>query len=166
LWAEVFLYCERSLSSPLHHVLIHQTNTMPPRPANSSGHLHKKRRPVSIVSSRESSLSPSRQSSFPHSLTPNVRWGSNKAYLPYHEEEYPHAVTIPHPHFHSTPAANAVAQEDLYGVPVLADQVDFEPQHQTPATRDETPYLKRIFSKKSKSRVHGVFHRPRLIPRN
>lgn len=58
-----------------------------------------------------------------------------------------HAVTVPHPHFHSTPTA---APEELYGVPVLADQVDFEPQPQTPTTRDKTPYLKRIFSKDSK----------------
>lgn len=122
---------------------------MPPRPPRSSGHLHKRRRPVSIVSSRESSLSPSRQSSFPHSITGNVTWGSNKAYLSYHEEEYARAVTIPHSHYRTTTDPFRNVQEDLYGVPVLADQVDFEP----PLEGDEKhPYLMRIFRNDSKKK--------------
>ncbi|GHJ89749.1 hypothetical protein NliqN6_6151 [Naganishia liquefaciens] len=119
---------------------------MPPRPSHSNGHLHKKRRPVSIVSSRESSISPSRQSSFPQSITGPVTWGSNKAYLPYHEEEYKHAVSIPHPHFKATADASSM-QEDLYGVPVRADQVEFESPLEGATNR---PLRERISCKESK----------------
>lgn len=128
---------------------------MPPRPSPSSGHLHKKRRPVSIISSRESSLSPSHHASFPQSIT----WGSNKAYLPYHEEEYNREISVPHPHYRSNAKQGyQPVPDELYGVPVLADQVDFMDHQDGPALprEEKQPYLKRLLRKNSKkAETHG-----------
>ena len=144
----LFIYLDRAVVRALsgHVGPSHRIFVMPPRPAHSNGHLHKKRRPVSIVSSRESSISPSRQN-FPQSITGPVTWGSNKAYLPYHGEEYARALTIPLPHHHSTTEETTAAQEDLYGVPVLADQAVFDSPLEA---SKRSPYLKRIFRKESK----------------
>lgn len=123
---------------------------MPPRPANTSGHLHKKRRPVSIMSSRESSLSPSR-----------LTWGSSQAYLPYHEEEYQHSIAIPHPHYQKSNANQGYqpVPDDLYGVPVIADQVsiDFDDDQGAGTRQGKEPYFKRGFRKESKQEATSLY---------
>ncbi|KAJ9111139.1 hypothetical protein QFC19_001338 [Naganishia cerealis] len=106
---------------------------MPRRTPNPSGHLHKKRRPVSIISAKEAFLSstPHPDDSFPEKIKGGITWGTKRASLPYHEEEYSHAIIIPHPHYRPTPPEKGYEPlpDSLYGVPVLGDQVDFGHGH-------------------------------------
>lgn len=129
---------------------------MPPRPANTSGHLHKKRRPVSIISSRESSLSPLH----------HVSWGSNHAFLPYHEDEYQRAITVPHPHYQKSNTTQGYGQvpDELYGVPVLSDQVEFNDELDASMRRGKgkEPYLKRVFRKGAKQDATPATYPPEL----
>ncbi|KAJ9099768.1 hypothetical protein QFC21_003766 [Naganishia friedmannii] len=102
---------------------------MPLRTSHTSGHIHKKRRPVSTISSKEASLLPASHRDDPLSsrVKNSITWGQPTASLPYHEEEYNKAITIPHPRYHPTPEKGYEHIPDtLYGVPVLGDQVDFE----------------------------------------
>lgn len=54
---------------------------------------------------------------------------------------------IPYPRRHPTTEETIAVQEDLYGVPVLADQVGFG---SPPEASGRSPYVKGIFRKKSK----------------
>ncbi|KAJ9118173.1 hypothetical protein QFC22_004077 [Naganishia vaughanmartiniae] len=101
---------------------------MPPRASNNTGHIHKKRRPVSTISNKETSLllAPHQHDSFPEKIKSSITWGQPRASLPYHEEEYHRAITIPHPRYHPTPEKGYEHIPDtLDGVPLLSDQVEF-----------------------------------------
>lgn len=118
---------------------------MPPRNSNTTGHIHKKRRPVSTISRKETSLLPTQrhEDSLPGKVRNSITWGQTQASLPYHEEEYSRAITIPHPRYHPTPEKGYEHIPDtLYGVPVLGDQVEFAAEQ--PRRRSS---LKGIFGK-------------------
>lgn len=120
---------------------------MPPRASNTSSHIHKKQRPVSTISSKEVSLLPAshHDDSLPKKVKSSITWGQRKASLPYHEEEYSHAVTIPHPRYHPTPEKGYEHIPDtLHGVPVLGDQVEFNHDSQDVITE---PLRRRSSSK-------------------